>query len=103
MVNSKGILFFCEKYGTNSMSKHRKLDVVVEQFAQLKSSWLCVGVSFSIFLLSVTVCFFICVCNLCVCFLYSLITVLNVLHLVRIKVLYVVWLAFNGVFNNIAP
>ena len=34
MVNSKGILFFCEKYGTNSMSKHRRLDVVFEQFAQ---------------------------------------------------------------------
>jgi len=34
MVNSKGILFFCEKYGTNSMSKHRRLDVVFEQFAR---------------------------------------------------------------------
>ena len=36
------------------------------------------------FLLSATVCFFICVCV----FFFSLITVLSVLHLVRIKILY---------------
>jgi len=46
MVNSEGVHFYCEKYGTKSLSKYRRFYVVFELFARdLFVFRFCVGAS----------------------------------------------------------